>query len=92
MPLQRRVPKFGFNNIFRTEYQTVNLHQLESFESSERITPEFLRRNGLVKKADLPVKILGQGEIGKPLEIEAHAFSAAAEEKIKKAGGKVIQL
>ena len=92
MPLQRRVPKFGFTNHFRVEFQVVNLHQLEALEAKEKITPAVLRQIGLIRNAALPVKILGQGELNKPMEIEAQAFSASAEEKIAKAGGKVIRI
>lgn len=92
MPLQRRIPKFGFTNLFREEYQVVNVYQLEAMKEGEKITPEVLRDYGLIKKQSVPVKILGVGEIKRPCEVEAHAFSASAESKILKAGGKVIKL
>jgi len=92
MPLQRRVPKFGFTNLFRKEYQIVNLSQLDRFQEGQKINPDVLKESGLVKKNSIPVKILGQGEIKVPLEIEAHAFSASAETKITEAGGKVTKL
>ncbi len=92
MPLQRRVPKRGFTNIFRKEYQIVNLRDIERKVQDEPVTPEVLHRLRLIDKKDRPVKILGNGELSRPLEISAHAFSKSAVEKIEKAGGKVIQL
>ncbi len=91
MPLQRRVPKFGFRNIFRTTYQVVNLADLEAMHKDGKIeddtvTPEFLVDAGKARK-NYPVKILGQGEISTALKISAHAFSKTAQEKIKAAGG-----
>ncbi len=91
MPLQRRVPKFGFRNIFRTTYQVVNLADLEALHKDGKIvddtvTPEFLVDAGKARKK-YPVKILGQGEISTALKISAHAFSKTAQEKIKAAGG-----
>jgi large subunit ribosomal protein L15 len=84
MPLLRRVPKRGFTNIFRTEYEIVNLAALADLKGA--VTPELLAEKGLVK-AGRPVKILGQGEIKKKLKISAHKFSAAAKSKIEAAGG-----
>ncbi|MDQ7063765.1 MAG: 50S ribosomal protein L15 [candidate division KSB1 bacterium] len=92
MPLQRRVPKRGFTNIFRKEYQIVNLEDLERKVTDTVVTPEILHQLRLIDKKDQPVKILGTGEITRPLEISAHAFSKSAIEKIEKAGGKVIRL
>ncbi|MDQ7054025.1 MAG: 50S ribosomal protein L15 [candidate division KSB1 bacterium] len=92
MPLQRRVPKRGFTNIFRKEYQIVNLEDLERKVTNTAVTPEILHQLRLIDKKDQPVKILGTGEITRPLEISAHAFSKSAIEKIEKAGGKVIRL
>ncbi len=92
MPLQRRVPKRGFTNIFRKEYQIVNLEDLERKVTDKVVTPEILHQLRLIDKKDQPVKILGDGEITRPLEISAHAFSKSAIEKIEKAGGKVIRL
>ena len=91
MPLQRRVPKFGFNNINRVEYKAVNLDALESLAAAAglaRITVEDLRNAGLVSKKAL-VKVLGNGAVTRAIEVEAHAFSKAAEEAIKAAGGYV---
>ena len=88
MPLQRRVPKVGFTNIFRTEYETVNVERLSVFQEGEPVDPKSLAQRRLVRRR-LPVKILGQGELKVKLAIAAHAFSATAREKIEKAGGKV---
>ena len=93
MPLQRRVPKFGFNNINRVEYKAVNLDALETLADAAglaRITVEDLRNAGLVSKKAL-VKVLGNGAVTRALEVEAHAFSKAAEEAIKAAGGSVVK-
>ena len=93
MPLQRRVPKFGFNNINRVEYKAVNFDALETLAAAAglaRITVEDLRNAGLVSKKAL-VKVLGNGAVTRALEVEAHAFSKAAEEAIKAAGGSVVK-
>src|SRR5438270_1788211 len=87
MPLHRRLPKRGFTNIFRTEYQVINLDRLESL-GEKNITPELLVKNGLAGKNDL-IKILGDGELKSALTVQAHKFSKSAQEKIAKAGGKV---
>ena len=92
MPLQRRVPKRGFTNIFKKEFQIVNLRDLERLTDVAAVSPEVLYDKGLVKKKRVPVKILGDGEITRGLEVSAHAFSASAREKIEKAGGKVVIL
>ncbi len=91
MPLQRRIPKRGFNNIFKVYYQVVNVSQLDKIEVSE-ITPEVLVKSGLIDSVCEPVKILGTGEISKGKKITADAFSASAIEKIKKAGGEAVLL
>ncbi|HDT12422.1 MAG TPA: 50S ribosomal protein L15 [Candidatus Marinimicrobia bacterium] len=92
MPLQRRVPKRGFSNVrFRQEYQIVNLKDINTLEETE-ITAEVLKKNGLIKKADVPVKVLGVGEVEKALTITADAFSSSAKDKIEKAGGKAVEL
>jgi large subunit ribosomal protein L15 len=88
MPLHRRLPKRGFVNIFRTEYEVVNLEKLASLSDSE-ITPEVLRKAGMVSSKNALVKVLGQGELSKALTVHAHKFSKSAQEKIEKAGGKV---
>lgn len=84
MPLIRRVPKRGFNNIWRTEYTVVNVGDLAELEGD--VNPEALVRHGLVRSGK-PVKVLGQGEIGKPLRVTAHKFSKSARAKIEAAGG-----
>lgn len=88
MPLQRRVPKRGFNNIFKKEYQLVNVSQLEKIDLAD-ITPEALKKAGVIKKADKKIKLLGNGEITKNINISVDAFTKAAKDKIEKAGGKV---
>src|SRR6266853_102900 len=86
MPLHRRLPKRGFTNIFRVEYQVVNLDRLVEL-GEKNITPELLVKNGLAGKNDL-IKILGDGELKSALTVQAHKFSKSAQEKIAKAGGK----
>ena len=88
MPLHRRLPKRGFTNIFKTEYEVVNLERLASFDEEE-ITPEVLRKAGVVSKKNSLVKVLGQGELSKAVTVHAHKFSKSAQEKIEKAGGKI---
>lgn len=90
MPLHRRIPKRGFNNKNRIEYQVVNLRDLEGFEGP--VTPESLKGAGLIGNLRRPVKVLGQGEVAKALKVEAHAFSRSAKEKIEAAGGSVAVL
>jgi large subunit ribosomal protein L15 len=95
MPLVRRIPKFGFHNPFRKEFQIVNVKQLEALVEKGRITdgkvsPESLYSMGAVSKKNVPVKILGEGEMKSRLEISAHAFAKSAVQKIESAGGKVI--
>ena len=87
MPLQRRVPKRGFNNIFATEYAIVNVSALEVFEYGATVNATVLAEKGLIKSANENVKILGNGELTKKLTVTASAFSASAAEKIQKAGG-----
>jgi large subunit ribosomal protein L15 len=88
MPIQRRIPKRGFTNIFRQEYQVVNLEKLNKCQSGD-ITPDTLRELGIIKSTRLPLKILGVGELKSALNIKANAFSKTAAEKIEKAGGKI---
>ncbi|MDC3077091.1 50S ribosomal protein L15 [Flavobacteriales bacterium] len=93
MPLQRRIPKFGFKNINRVEYQAVNLKVLQSLFDNKKIKKSNVNisdliKNGLVSKNDL-VKILGSGELKTALNIEAHKFSKSAQDKIEKSGGKI---
>jgi large subunit ribosomal protein L15 len=89
MPLHRRVPKRGFNNVFRTEYAVVNLDQLEArFDAGATVTPDGLRTAGLVRRKNTPIKVLGRGEVTKALTVHAHKFSGKAAEKLSAAGGK----
>ena len=87
MPLHRRVPKRGFTNIFRVEYDVVNLVDLDRFEAGASVTPETLAGARLARKSRL-VKILGNGEIKKILNVSAHKFSASAKARIEAAGGR----
>ena len=90
MPLHRRMPKRGFTNIFRKEFNIVNLDKLSGLGETT-ITPEVLRKAGVIKTKH-PVKILGDGELSVALTIHAHKFSKSAQEKITKAGGKFEDL
>jgi large subunit ribosomal protein L15 len=90
MPLHRRMPKRGFTNIFRKEFNIVSLERLTALGAEvlgSPITPEVLRKAGVIK-AKLPVKILGDGELKSAITVHAHKFSKSAQEKINKAGGK----
>lgn len=90
MPLQRRVPKFGFKNLNRVEYKAINLDVLQTLladNAVEVVDFEFMKQHGLVSKNDL-VKVLGRGELTAKVEIKAHAFSASSIASIEKAGGK----
>ena len=94
MPLIRRIPKFGFNNRNRIDYQVVNLAKIQSFIergkiTSDEIDVDLMFQVGLIGKKNEPVKILGDGNISKPLTIKAHKFSKSAIEKIESVGGKV---
>ena len=88
MPLQRRVPKRGFNNIFAEEWVAINLSSLEVFEDGSVVDAAALASKGIIKKANLPVKVLGNGKLTKKLEVKLNAYSASAAEKIAAAGGK----
>ena len=89
MPLHRRLPKRGFNNVFRTEYAVINLDQLEArFDAGATVTPDELRAAGLIRGRRLPIKVLGRGEVTKALMVQAHKFSGKAAEKLSAAGGK----
>ena len=88
MPLQRRVPKRGFNNIFATKFAIVNVADLDVFEANAVIDTQALQDKGLVKKLYDGVKILGNGDISKSLTVKASAFSESAKQKIEAAGGK----
>lgn len=95
MPLQRRVPKFGFKNINRVEYVTINLDDLQAYIDKGKIretsiNKEYLLSNKLIKGKNKPLKVLGNGELKSKLEITADAFSKTAIEKIEKGGGKAV--
>jgi large subunit ribosomal protein L15 len=88
MPLHRRMPKRGFNNIFRIEYAVVNLDAIaERFDAGAVVSPETLRAVGLVSDRRMPVKVLARGEVSKAFTVQAHKFSGKAAEKIAAAGG-----
>ncbi len=87
MPLQRRLPKRGFKNIFRVEYEIVNVYQLNRFAEGETVDADVLRASGLLRRKNAQVKILGNGLLSKKITVKAHKFSATAREKIVQAGG-----
>jgi large subunit ribosomal protein L15 len=90
MPLHRRMPKRGFNNIFRIEYAVVNLDAIvERFDAGAVVSPETLRAVGLVSDRRMPIKVLARGEVSKAFTVQAHKFSGKAAEKIAAAGGTV---
>ncbi len=89
MPLQRRLPKRGFTNIFKKEWIEVSLAALDrSFGSDEEVTPDLLHERGLIKKGRRDVVVLGTGELSKALRVSAHRFTKSAREKIERAGGR----
>ena len=88
MPLQRRVPKRGFNNIFAEEWIAINVAALEAFEDGATVDATALAEKGIIAKANKPVKVLGNGKLTKKLTVNLNAFSASAAEKIGAAGGK----
>lgn len=89
MPLYRRLPKRGFNNPFKKEYNIINVSDLEAFDGKNEITVEYLYEIGKISKiAGNGLKVLGNGELSKKLTVKASKFSASAKEKIEKAGGK----
>ena len=91
MPMQRRLPKRGFTNIFKKTYELVNLSALKDLSLDGPLTPEVMREKGLVKKG-AAVKVLGHGELAGAVTIHAHKFSKSAVEKIEKSGGKAVVL
>ena len=91
MPLQRRLPKRGFTNIFKKYYEIINVEQLARCAGSNPVTPEVMKEKGLIKKTEA-VKILGAGELKESLIVHAHKFSGSAQAKIEKCGGKVVNL
>lgn len=96
MPLQRRVPKFGFTNIFKVQYQVVNINSLQRIADKEKIeailNASSLKKLGLIKSLNKPVKVLGKGELKAKLNLEVDAFSTKAKEKIEAAGGSVKRI
>ena len=91
MPLQRRLPKRGFTNIFKKYYEIVNLEQLSRCAGIDPVTPEVMKEKGLIKKLGA-VKILGAGELKESISVHAHKFSKSAQAKIEKSGGKAVNL
>ncbi len=89
MPLYRRIPKRGFNNINRKEYAVVNVVKLDVFDEGTEVTPELLQDRGIVKNAKSGVKVLGNGELNKKLTVKANKFSKTAQSVIENAGGKI---
>jgi large subunit ribosomal protein L15 len=97
MPLQRRIPKYGFTNIFRKEYQLINLSRLQKLADENKLTDSVLnaaefKKLGLVSSDKKPIKILGSGEIKVKVQIEVSAFSSSAKEKIETAGGSIKKI
>ena len=96
MPLQRRVPKRGFTNIFKVNYQAVNVAILQKLVDSKKVkdtvNAEVLHQNGIIKKVDSPFKILGKGDLKAKLNVEAKYFSNSAKEKIEAAGGSLKEI
>ncbi len=91
MPLQRRLPKRGFTNIFKKQFEIVNVRDLARCAGADPVTPEVMKEKGLIKKTGL-VKILGCGELKESLNVHAHKFSGSAQAKIEKSGGKAVSL
>jgi len=89
IPLQRRIPKRGFHNIFKTIYQIVNLRDLARFPANADVNAEGLRKEGLVKKRGVKIKLLGAGTIDRPLKIAVDACTKSAREGVEKAGGRI---
>ena len=97
MPLQRRIPKFGFTNIFKKEYQIVNLGNIQKLVEKNKLADivlnvEELKKLGLVKNTKKPVKVLGNGELKAKVQLVVHAFSGSAKEKIEAAGGSIKKI
>ena len=93
MPLQRRLPKRGFTNIFKKQWIEISLAKIEeNFDSGDEITPEILHERGLIKKAKHDLVVLGSGDVSKALNISAHRFTKAAREKIESAGGSITEI
>lgn len=92
MPLYRRIPKRGFTNIWRTEYETANVSALDVFDEGTEVTQALLTEKGIIRKSKNGLKILGDGELSKKLTVKADKFSKSAIEKIEAAGGKAETL
>lgn len=97
MPLQRRIPKFGFTNIFKVEYQVVNLNSLQRLSDEkvlkdQLLNSEELKKLGLVSSTKKPIKILGKGELKTKVKLEVNAFSKSAQQKIENAGGSITKI
>ena len=93
MPLQRRLPKRGFTNIFKKEWIEISLAKIDShFAAGEEVTPEILHERGLIKKAKHDLVILGNGDLTKSINISAHRFTKTAKDKIERAGGAATQI
>jgi large subunit ribosomal protein L15 len=92
MPIQRRLPKRGFTNLNRVEYQVVNVSRLEQLQGIEEITPQVLIESGVVSKKNVPIKILGNGDLSKKLSVSANAFTQSAIRKIEGAGGRITKI
>ena len=93
MPLQRRLPKRGFTNIFKKQWIEISLAKIDAnFNAGDEVTPEILHERGLIKKAKHDLVILGNGEITKALKISAHRFTKTAKDKVEKAGGSATEI
>ncbi|MGD1007535.1 MAG: 50S ribosomal protein L15 [Ignavibacteriaceae bacterium] len=97
MPLQRRIPKFGFTNIFKVYYQIVNVDLIEKLAVSKKLTEtiinlETLKKHGLISSTKTPVKLLGNGELKTKLKIQVNAFSQTAKDKVEAAGGTIEKI
>ena len=88
MPIYRRLPKRGFTNIFAKKYTSINVEDLNKFDNGTEITAEVLKENGVIKKVNDGIVVLGRGDLNKKVTIKAKRFSKSAEEKISAAGGK----
>ena len=88
MPIYRRLPKRGFTNIFAKKYTSINVEDLNKFDNGTEITAEVLKENGVIKKINDGIVVLGRGDLNKKVTIKAKRFSKSAEEKISAAGGK----
>lgn len=92
-PQTKKLPELrGFTNIFRIEYATVNVERLNRFDADSEVTPETLVREGIIKSLKRPVKVLGNGEIDRPLTVKAKKFTQTAKQKIEAAGGKAEEI